>query len=368
MGNKRIIERDLFYEKGLLMDYNAFLKICEERNVSPESVLNDLGINPQELKHWQDGIKPKKVDIRRIARYFNVPVEYSYKEQRSQKETAQSSKASASFILPESLPQGTTISQSEADCLCDYLGYSQGCLVDKEIITNSNPNEENLNPLVLVRAIMSKIPAHPAYKELQLKISSKINWTLRTSGISIEAMIAIGFPEEKVYTKSEVHSPHEVNGKIIPPTFDDSKKQPYNIADIEWLLQLFPEMTLDYLLTGQVFFCCYCGRHLLSPEDRLTAKDNNLHHFEIRKDICCRECNQLITLTNTHLSNALRRKGYVDKTEVRNAICNLQEYLEKLNKCDAEDDFVQMFKPEEGEYKMPYYKKKDNTKLIAREI
>lgn len=349
------------------MDYNVFIKICEEREVTPESVLSDLGINLEKLNLWKNGINPKTMDIRRIARYFNVPVEPFYKEQHSQKETAESSENTASYTLPKGLPQGTTISQSEVDCLCRYLNCVQGFLVDKEIITDNSTNEENLNPLDLVRTIMSKVPANPAYKELQLSISSKINWTLRTSGISIEAMIAIGFPEKKVYTRSEVHFPHEVNGKIIPPTFDDSKKQPYNIADIEWLLQLFPELTLDFLLTGQDFFCCYCGRHLFLPEDRLIAKDNNLHHFEIGKSICCRECDKLITLTNKHLSNALRRKGSVDKSEVEKAIKNLQEYLETLNKCDDENGFVSIFTPEEGEYKMPYYNNFGNTQPIGKE-
>lgn len=317
------------------MFYKIFNNLCEERKIMPETVIKDLGLSDDSSERWRRGIEPKAIDKRRIYRYFN------YSEENT--------------TMPESLEQGTTISRHEVDRLCKYLNCTPRTLVNNDIVTDETPDKD-IPLLELVRSIISKISANPSYKSLQLRISSIINGTLRLCGILPETLIEIGFPEEKVYTLWEEHSSHQEDGKTVPPSFDDSKKQPYNIADIEWLLKIYPDTTLDFLLTGRNYYCNYCGCHLLYPEDRISARDDNLHNFE-NGAVCCRACNQLITLTNKHLCTALERKGFVDKAAIESAISNLQNYLDKLNESDAESRYALLYEPDEHR-KIPYYGQK----------
>ena len=92
-------------------------------------------------------------------------------------------------------------------------------------------------------------------------------------------------------------------------------------------------------------YCYYCGRELKREENN-NAEDYGLHSETANKS-CCPTCNKLITITDRHLSCAIERDGYVDKTEVEQAIHNLQELLEALNKCDAENRFVSLYLPDE---------------------
>lgn len=59
------------------MYYEAFQKLCEERNVKPAQVARETHISTATLSSWkQNRYTPKADKIQRIADYFGVSVDY----------------------------------------------------------------------------------------------------------------------------------------------------------------------------------------------------------------------------------------------------------------------------------------------------
>lgn len=59
------------------MSYERFAALCKERNITPSMVAKLTGINPSTISHWKNGrYEPKFEKKKRIAAFFDVPVEY----------------------------------------------------------------------------------------------------------------------------------------------------------------------------------------------------------------------------------------------------------------------------------------------------
>lgn len=50
-----------------------FYRLCSQKNVSPSSVCEKLGLNKAVLKKWREGSLPHYSTIQKIADYFGVP-------------------------------------------------------------------------------------------------------------------------------------------------------------------------------------------------------------------------------------------------------------------------------------------------------
>lgn len=56
--------------------YEVFAKLLKERNVSAYKVSKETGINQTTFSEWKKGKATPKIDkIKKIADYFNVPIE-----------------------------------------------------------------------------------------------------------------------------------------------------------------------------------------------------------------------------------------------------------------------------------------------------
>lgn len=57
--------------------YQKFEKLLRDRNITAYQVAKDTGIATSTLTEWKNGTyQPKIEKISKIAKYFNVPIEY----------------------------------------------------------------------------------------------------------------------------------------------------------------------------------------------------------------------------------------------------------------------------------------------------
>lgn len=61
--------------------YEKFESLLEERNVTAYKVATDTGISTATLTNWKfDRYRPKIDKLKKLADYFNVPIEYFLEE------------------------------------------------------------------------------------------------------------------------------------------------------------------------------------------------------------------------------------------------------------------------------------------------
>lgn len=58
------------------MFYDIFLKLCNDRQISPSAAALDMGFTKAANTKWAAGKTPRDATLAKIAEYFNVSVEY----------------------------------------------------------------------------------------------------------------------------------------------------------------------------------------------------------------------------------------------------------------------------------------------------
>lgn len=59
------------------MFWTKFVELCAKNNTKPNPVATELGISSGTVTKWKKGLStPSDVSVKKIADYFNVPVEY----------------------------------------------------------------------------------------------------------------------------------------------------------------------------------------------------------------------------------------------------------------------------------------------------
>lgn len=58
------------------MFYDIFLKLCNDRKISPSAAALDMGFTKAANTKWAAGKTPRDATLAKIAEYFNVSVEY----------------------------------------------------------------------------------------------------------------------------------------------------------------------------------------------------------------------------------------------------------------------------------------------------
>ena len=73
------------------MFYETFIKLCQEMGKSPSAVIQSVGLNKSNLTYWKKGSIPSSKNLKKIADYFHVSVDYLlYGEDPAQREKAPS--------------------------------------------------------------------------------------------------------------------------------------------------------------------------------------------------------------------------------------------------------------------------------------
>lgn len=62
------------------MFYTKFVKLCNERNISPSAVAEQIGLSRAANTKWGAGQIPRKATMQKIADYFEVPISYFSEE------------------------------------------------------------------------------------------------------------------------------------------------------------------------------------------------------------------------------------------------------------------------------------------------
>lgn len=58
------------------MFYEKFVELCVQHNIAPSSAAVAAGLTAGSVTGWKKGSPPRSSAVRKIANYFNVPVEY----------------------------------------------------------------------------------------------------------------------------------------------------------------------------------------------------------------------------------------------------------------------------------------------------
>lgn len=62
------------------MFYKKFIDLCNSRGVSPTAVGAQIGVSKAAVSGWKNGSLPRDPQLKRLADYFGVPVEYFSEE------------------------------------------------------------------------------------------------------------------------------------------------------------------------------------------------------------------------------------------------------------------------------------------------
>lgn len=57
------------------MFWNVFVKLCNERGLSPNRVCADLKLSKNAATKWKQGSIPRDTTLRKISDYLNVPID-----------------------------------------------------------------------------------------------------------------------------------------------------------------------------------------------------------------------------------------------------------------------------------------------------
>ena len=58
------------------MFWDIFSDLCKQNNMSPNGVCSVLGFSTATATHWKKGSMPQGKTLKKIADYFNVPIDY----------------------------------------------------------------------------------------------------------------------------------------------------------------------------------------------------------------------------------------------------------------------------------------------------
>lgn len=58
------------------MFYDTFLQLCNLRNIAPTAAAVEIGFQKSVVTRWKNGMTPRDANLRKIADYFNVSVNY----------------------------------------------------------------------------------------------------------------------------------------------------------------------------------------------------------------------------------------------------------------------------------------------------
>lgn len=80
------------------MFYTKFVKLCNERNISPSAVAEQIGLSRAANTKWGAGQIPRKATMQKIADYFEVPISYFYDETEEKEKAPVSNKKTETLL------------------------------------------------------------------------------------------------------------------------------------------------------------------------------------------------------------------------------------------------------------------------------
>lgn len=63
------------------MFYDTYLQLCNLRNIAPSAAAVEMGFQKSVVTRWKSGMIPRDANLRKIADYFDVSVDYLLNEE-----------------------------------------------------------------------------------------------------------------------------------------------------------------------------------------------------------------------------------------------------------------------------------------------
>ena len=193
------------------MFYDKLIQICNEYGVKPTPVLKELGISPGNLKRWEGGAAVNSDTLTKIANYFDVPVDYFFTEDKSEKEITDDSNSirkiySVLRAYPDhiaSLLSGNTVSETDIKAIAGYMNCSVDYLLNgsDDVILNSSEKIDDkllLSPKEIILEILTRLAGNKKYKALQVNISRIIINNLAKLNITQDNLMKCGLSVKKI--------------------------------------------------------------------------------------------------------------------------------------------------------------------------
>lgn len=81
------------------MFYDKFLSLCNQQKKSPSVVADELGFSRSSVTKWKNGATLRSANLKRVADYFNVPIEYFSEDAPAETKVSPASVAEAEDIM-----------------------------------------------------------------------------------------------------------------------------------------------------------------------------------------------------------------------------------------------------------------------------
>ncbi len=239
------------------MFYDRFMELCRDYGEKPTPVLKELDISPGNLRRWQNGGDVTSETLEKIARHFNVSMEYFFSSNENDTApdgmaiTNEKSGIRGIYTVAKTHPDyiasilsGRELTESELERVANYLRCKKVYLLNRYVAEDNNNvcKKSTADPSAclsdkeLVIDILSRIPANADYKYLQVMISRIIAENLKRNGIYMEDLIQCGMAQKKV---TDLFDSSSNNEKILA----------FNNSDLMRIVHNF-RVGYDLIFTG----------------------------------------------------------------------------------------------------------------------
>ena len=167
------------------MCYEQLIRLCRLKNIKPTQLAKLLGFSPSNFKRWEEGGAINSDILIRIAKYFDIPVDFILEEN--------SLKAAMLIEIKKSITTAHQISKEELFVIAEFLRCSPSYLTkDNNLFSDEKNVACTHDAAFLISEILCSISGSTSYRFLQIRISEIIIQNIVRSGVSKENLLNIG--------------------------------------------------------------------------------------------------------------------------------------------------------------------------------
>ena len=123
IAQKSTIVVSNYDEMVMLMFWERFEKLCKESGTSPNAVCAKIGLSTATATHWKNGSVPKGDALAKLAKYFDVSVDYLLGIEKEVEEISIARNRVRKLYKEKDIP----ISDIEERCNTNYTTFKVWC-------------------------------------------------------------------------------------------------------------------------------------------------------------------------------------------------------------------------------------------------
>jgi transcriptional regulator with XRE-family HTH domain len=237
------------------MFYETLQKLCDEKGASVTATVTSLGISKSNITNWKAGIMPGAETLSKLAKHFDVSVDYLLGHEKVKKISAPILSVPVAMMNTParvfSLSSGNEISEYARWLMSSYLG----CLSLYNSTYNYAPDvQRSVNPkgFIEIVEVLDCPAANSEYKAVQMQISCIVWLNLKAKGIDLSSKSeknGKNLGEEFGLAPAVIN---DIKEKIENP--DKKINNGFNISDIYKIRRKLAErgvnISIEYMFTG----------------------------------------------------------------------------------------------------------------------